>query len=241
MTSNTSSIKYTIEPSRLSLAYLRWMPFVILLLAASVIALRWGQIPDRWVTHWNFRGEPDGWASKTFLAVTFPLLIGTGVCTFLEAISTWVASLRSFGEGYKGEPTAAAAIGAATGGLLRLVNMAIAMLSALVAVQLPLYPSGSPKFIVVFALGSIIIAFVIGSLRIMAVYRDLKQAGLMAGMEGFNGIAYSNPDDPRLWVPKPLGYGYTINFGHRWAWPVFLTIIGIPLCVVLFIIVLSAG
>jgi uncharacterized membrane protein len=28
------------------------------------------------------------------------------------------------------------------------------------------------------------------------------------------GLIYYNPDDPNLIVPKRLGYGWTINFGH---------------------------
>jgi len=215
------------------------MPFVILLLAALVLAIRWEQIPDRWITHWNIRGEPDGWTNRTVTGVVLPIFIGVGICAFLEAISTWIASLRSFGEGYKGEPTAAAAIASVTGGLVRLVNIAVAMIFASLGVRLPLYQSGSPAFIVVLAVVSISLATIIGLRRITAVCRDLKQAGLMAGMEGFNGLVYNNPNDPRLWVPKPLGYGYTINFGHRSAWPVFLTILGLPLGVILLIIILS--
>jgi uncharacterized membrane protein len=36
--------------------------------------------------------------------------------------------------------------------------------------------------------------------------------------EGWNGVFYSNPDDPSLFVPKRYGIGYTLNFGNRWSW-----------------------
>jgi uncharacterized membrane protein len=42
--------------------------------------------------------------------------------------------------------------------------------------------------------------------------------------EGWNGIFYSNPDDPALFVPKRYGIGYTINFGNRWCWLVLASI-----------------
>ncbi|WP_432832352.1 DUF5808 domain-containing protein [Dactylosporangium sp. CA-092794] len=35
---------------------------------------------------------------------------------------------------------------------------------------------------------------------------------------GWYGFIYANPDDPHLIVPKRLGLGWTINFGHRRAW-----------------------
>jgi uncharacterized membrane protein len=37
---------------------------------------------------------------------------------------------------------------------------------------------------------------------------------------GWHGFIYANPDDPNLFVPKRLGVGWTLNFGHRRAWQV---------------------
>ncbi|GAA3294631.1 MULTISPECIES: DUF5808 domain-containing protein [Dactylosporangium] len=34
----------------------------------------------------------------------------------------------------------------------------------------------------------------------------------------YGGIIYANPDDPNLFVPKRLGLGWTLNFGHRRVW-----------------------
>lgn len=31
----------------------------------------------------------------------------------------------------------------------------------------------------------------------------------------------SNSADPRIWVPKASGLGYTLNFAHPMAWVVF--------------------
>lgn len=226
--------------SRLSLAHLRWIPFAMLLVATAVLALNWNRIPERWIIHWNLRGEADGWSSKTVIGVMLPIFLGMAVCAFLEIISVWIASIRSFGEGYKGKPEAARIMAAATASVLRLMNLAMSILFTVIAIQMPLYPSNSPPFTVALVLGTIIIALIIGFRRIISSYRALKQAGMMEGMEGFNGLVYSNANDPNLWVPKPLGYGYTINFSHRWAWPVFLAILGIPLVVIFLIIVLSA-
>jgi uncharacterized membrane protein len=42
--------------------------------------------------------------------------------------------------------------------------------------------------------------------------------------EGWNGIFYSNPDDPALFVPKRYGIGYTLNFANPWSWVVLVLI-----------------
>jgi uncharacterized membrane protein len=239
MTSTFSETGLPNESSRLSFSRLRWVPFVIMLLAVVILALNWGRIPDRWVTHWNLRGEADGWSNKSVAGVMLPFFIGVAVCAFLELIATWIAAIRSFGDSYKGKPEAAAVIAAATAGMIRLVSISISLVLSIVAIQLPLYPLSSPTFFIAIVVSSIILAVITGLRRITSAYRALKHAGMMEGMEGFNGLIYSNANDPNLWVPKPLGYGYTINFAHRWGWPIFLAILGIPFLVVLVIIVLS--
>jgi uncharacterized membrane protein len=58
-------------------------------------------------------------------------------------------------------------------------------------------------------------AWAVWSLK--SVHGGLEPAGRLGGLEGWNGIIYSNPKDPRLWVPKISGYGTTLNFAHRRA------------------------
>jgi len=43
--------------------------------------------------------------------------------------------------------------------------------------------------------------------------------------DGWNGIFYSNPDDPALFVPKRRGIGYTLNFSNPWSWVVLALIL----------------
>ncbi|MEV8510940.1 DUF5808 domain-containing protein [Dactylosporangium sp. NPDC051484] len=44
---------------------------------------------------------------------------------------------------------------------------------------------------------------------------------------GWHGFIYANPDDPNLFVPKRLGPGWTINFGHRRAWQAVFGILAV--------------
>lgn len=43
---------------------------------------------------------------------------------------------------------------------------------------------------------------------------------------GWRGFIYANPDDPNLFVPKRIGVGRTLNFGHRRAWQVVFIVLG---------------
>jgi len=61
-----------------SSAWLRWLPFLVLLLAAVLVLLVWDLLPERWAVHWGRHGQPDRWARKASLAVFFP--IGFDIC-----------------------------------------------------------------------------------------------------------------------------------------------------------------
>ena len=215
---------------------MRILPFVILLLGAIVLALKWDSIPDRWAVHWGINGQPDRWAAKSPLEVSLPLAAGALVCCFLEGVA-WIvtASARRRSELSVETATSVAAL---TADLVRLLEIAIAIVFVYIGAVLPLSRPVSPVRLVGFMLVVITGAIVFGILRLWRGVRDLKQAG-HKGLEGYNGIIYKNPDDPRLWVPKMMGIGYTLNFAHPWAWPIMLAFLAIPLFVVLIVIVLS--
>lgn len=62
----------------------------------------------------------------------------------------------------------------------------------------------------------------------------LKGVGERPPDESWNGVFYSNSDDPSLFVPKRYGIGYTLNFGNPWSWVVLaLILIGAVLPLVL--------
>ena len=52
------------------------------------------------------------------------------------------------------------------------------------------------------------------------------------------GLIYYNPDDPDLLVPKRLGYGWTINFGHprgKLFLIVLIALILLPIVLMIFV------
>jgi uncharacterized membrane protein len=55
---------------------------------------------------------------------------------------------------------------------------------------------------------------------VLVVVVQIARAPRMAPAsgDGWRGLIYMNPDDPRLVVPKRLGLGWTFNFAKPGAW-----------------------
>ena len=52
----------------------KWLPVLFLLIAFGVTAAVWQQIPEQVPTHWNARGEADGFGSRAEGALMMPLV-----------------------------------------------------------------------------------------------------------------------------------------------------------------------
>jgi uncharacterized membrane protein len=210
-----------------------WLSPLILLAAAAVLARRWDQIPDRWVVHWSARGIPNGWANKSPLGVYAPLL-GGGLLWLIMESATAIVRARA------GRDPALAALETATTQLLRLLSVAISLLFGLLAITLPLGPHVAPGAIVVTSLGLVLGAVLIGTRGISRALERARREGHSERLKGYRGIYYSNPEDHRLWVPKLMGLGLTINFANPWAWPMMLLLAGVPIAIVILGLLASA-
>lgn len=214
--------------------WLRILPFVILLLGAIVLAITWKDIPDRWAVHWGFKGQPDRWATKTPLGVFLPVVAGTLLCCFLET-AAWIVKAPARRRSELSIETAAS-VAALTADLVRLLAIALAIVFVYIGLALPLFRPLSSARLVAFMLVVIGGAIVFGMIRLSRGVRDLKRAG-HKGLEKYNGVIYKNPNDPRLWVSKLTGIGYTLNFAHPWAWLILIAMLAVPFLVVLALVV----
>lgn len=229
MNRTNTSINPAAGSSGQSRSWLRWLPFLILLIAAAVLLLEWERIPERWPVHWGVSGQADNWTNKTPFGVFFPLGLGVVICLFLEMMAVYIKSHPRSGKSPQVSEEAARAIAAMTADFVRLIATAIAAVFTATAVVLPLTRPEHPGWFVLFVFASVAIAVAIGMRRFIRGGRELKARGMFEGLEGWNGLIYRNPNDPRLWLPKITGIGYTLNFGHRRAWPVMILILLIPL------------
>ena len=207
---------------------MRWVAIGALVAAGVLLAVFWGDVPDRWISHWGVHG-PDGWATKTPVSAAIPLGIGLLSWLLFDVLACGTA--RATG-GLPRELTAVVAT------VVRAVGLAIALVCAALTLALPLL---QPRSSLPIAVGvPLVIAVVVGSTMVWAwrETRRLRAAGVTLP-EGYTGVFYSNPRDTRLWVPKLAGVGWTINFAHRRAWPVMIALIGVALALAILIALLA--
>jgi len=146
------------------------------------------------------------------------LVSGLAFAVFLEVMARMLQARERLATGYDASPEAARAILDASAGLTRVLNLAVALFMALLVIPYAWLPGLGAHGAVALGTAIIVGAMVWAVWSLKSVHGGLERAGRLGGLEGWNGIIYSNPKDPRLWVPKISGYGTTLNFAHRRAW-----------------------
>ncbi len=58
---------------------------------ATLLALRWQTIPERFPVHWGIDGQPNGWASRTLGSIFGPLLFTSALVGALGLIGELIA------------------------------------------------------------------------------------------------------------------------------------------------------
>jgi uncharacterized membrane protein len=209
---------------------MRFAPLAILSAAAAWLALKWDTLPERWVVHWGPGGVPDGYASKTFSGVFGPLLFGVALAIFIELVAVFTerasrAKLPRLVRAY--------------GNLVRWVSIGQSFAVATIALLLPSDTPSSPRLLIGLSLGAVVVALVAGGLGVSRAARQMAAAGEPLP-PGYGPFLYRNSDDPRLFVPKLVGVGWTLNFAHRTAW-LLLGLLLLPVLVGLVVIFLATG
>jgi uncharacterized membrane protein len=208
-----------------ALPWLRWWPFIVLAGAGVVVLLTGG------------RGAALTGALTRVWLLTVAIMLAMAV--FLEWAARMCLSRERLAAGFDASPEAARVILDATAGLTRVLNLAIAIYIALLVMPPSWLPGlGTGRTL---GLGTVVIvgAIVWAVWALKAVHRYLHRTDQLAGLEGWNGVIYSNPKDPRLWVPKLSGLGATLNFAHTQSWLILAAILAVPIGAV--VVALVAG
>jgi uncharacterized membrane protein len=122
-------------------------------------------------------------------------------------------------------------VNAAATHLFRAVTLGLCLVFAVLAIDLPLGPRLPNAALLALVAIPIAVTTVAGMARMSEALRQVRRAGHGAKVEGYHAFYYSNPKDDRLWVPRQSGMGLTINFAHRWAWPVMAILAGVPIAI----------
>ena len=203
-----------------------WLPYAILAAAAAFLVSRWESLPSRWPSHWGAGSVANGWSERTIAGVLGLLALALPVLVLLEILAAaeraWIARRPEL-----------APLAWATSQLLRLIACGVSCFVAFLAIFLPLRASMSLPSVGVAVALFLLAPTVFGMAGIAREMNRLRDVGVIG--EGYQGMVYRNPKDPRLWVPNLIGPGITINFAHRWAWPMMLAVVLVSLALAAFI------
>ena len=188
-----------------------WILYAVAALMAVAAPLwllvRFDRLPDPYPRHWSVSGPPDGWGARNLLAVLLPsgwpiLLIALLAAMMLAARA---ARREVYAVFQKGVGCIAIVIGAAS--LASAIVIGADRLSA-------------PPVIVwveVAALAVVVTWLVVGARRAQSQSAAAPATGAQSHDDDADwklGMFYYRPDDPSFLVPKRVGVGETINFGH---------------------------
>jgi uncharacterized membrane protein len=215
-------------------------PFLLLFAATLYVALNWEHVPERFPTHWNLAGIPDGWTAKSIPGVFRGLTIGFVLCAMSlftsYAVLHWTRLPRVTG------PDGDQHRRVRRVNLLAMLSFAWLIASLLSWTTVVAMFAGNARELrlpLLIRLAPFVV-FIVGTCAIRAMRRTALPEGPPIGDTTPDscwilGRLYVNRRDPVLFVERRMGLGYTLNLGNPWSWlvmGVFVTAIVIPLVLV---------
>lgn len=199
----------------------RLFPWLALVAGGAALAAFYPSFPERWPIHWDAHGQINGWTDKSPLGAAFPLLLGAAFTLLFELVA-WAA-----GQARRVNLPAPwpERLAQANRNYLYSIATVLNLFFGYLACTLPHGPPGlwAPVLLV---LGTIAYP----AYDFYRLSQEMRKDG--AWPRGYQGLVYSNPDDPRIWVPKISGYGLTLNFAHARARWLLAAIMLLPLTTV---------
>jgi len=187
-------------------------PFALLAMGAVWLCLRFDELPARIPIHWNWRGEADRFVSRTGLGAALPLLLGTAICALMLVMQHGLR--RNAPRGALRAPS------------VKLVLAGEYLAAVACVATLAASVTGGRLLWLVLALGAggavALLCYAL-VLALRAPNEPLRHPA------AWRGVFYFDRDDPALFVPKRMGFGYTFNFGHPGAIVLLVLLLLVPL------------
>lgn len=173
--------------------------------AALAFIHRWQPwLPERVPTHWNAAGRVDDWTPRGHLFWA-PLLMAGGVWVLLAFAG------RKLGGGDARQQRGARALRDFRGWVCCGLALMVGYVAPMAAVR------GTRAVWV--GLGLLAGCLAVGFVPLLRATRAAPPiAGASAADYRWGGLLYWNPRDPRVWVEKRIGLGWTLNFARPLAW-----------------------
>lgn len=208
----------------------RIFPWLLLILSAAALVVLYPSFPERWPIHWNAAGEVNGWTDKSPMGAGLPLIMAAGLTLFFEFLALLGGKLRNSSLPDPWPQRMADANTNYVYYISTLLNVFFGYLACTL-------PFGPPPVACVFVLVTGTVLY--PAYDVARLTREMRASGALPA--GYKGAIYSNPEDPRIWVPKLNGYGWTLNFAHGRARVIMVLLVGLPLAISLLVIHSAAG
>jgi uncharacterized membrane protein len=208
------------------------------------------QLPERIPVHWNWRGEADEWARKSYFAVFSLAAMLCYMQGLLLAVKHGVLGVKmtlpaEHTEVYLGLKEEALAL---TVRFMDWMRLLLCILLGGLAANIAFSAVEHLRFlssivaVVVWASGILMfVAIAVAVYRFYKVDRRLKmevgrvyvQRQRDAVHWHLGGLIYFNAEDPALFVEKMTGWGYTFNMGNKWVYLYLVIMIAVPVLLIL--------
>lgn len=208
----------------------RTFPWLALILSAAALVVLYPSFPERWPIHWNSSGEIDGWTDKSPMGAGFPWIMAAGLTIFLEFLAMLGSKWRNSSLPDPWPQRLADANTSYVYYISTLLNVFFGYLACTL-------PFGPPSVAGVFLLVTGTILY--PAYDFARLSREMRASGALP--VGYKRGIYSNPEDPRIWVPKLGGYGWTLNFAHGRARLIMVLLVALPIAISLLVMRSAAG
>lgn len=215
-----------------------WFGVHLAIIAACVVIaiVKWDQIPDTLIAHYDLNGVPDRYASKTVGEVFLTNLVQVIMLGIFVFINLVIGKARNALDPNEAEASLQRNLKFKRVNSIFIWFIALVMIVFMGLIQaMELYGLDESML---NSFGMLIPVIIVVSLLGMMIY--LKRKGLDQQRDPasdderhwrIGGGIYYNPDDPALFVPKRYGLGWTINFARPMSWVLVGCIAGIPVII----------
>jgi uncharacterized membrane protein len=208
------------------------------------------QLPERIPMHWNWKGEADEWARKSYFAVFSLAAMLVYMQGLLLAVKHGVLGVKmtlpaEHTEGYLRLKEEALAL---TVRFIDHMRLLLCILLGSLAVNIAFSAVEHLRFltgiIAITTLASGILIFVATAFAIYRFYKIDRRLKVEVGRVYVQrqrdaahwyagGLVYFNREDPALFVEKLVGWGYTFNMGNKWVYLYLAIMVAVPVLLIL--------
>jgi uncharacterized membrane protein len=228
--------------------YLEALLLLLTVVPSLLLIYYYPQLPEKIPVHWNWRGQPDAWARKSFgtvFSLALMLVYMQGLFLLIKHGLTGV-KMTLPGEHAEEYLKGKEEFLQTTMRLMDWVRfLTTAMMCSLLlnivfsSVEQWGRLSGAAAAaasVCTLLLAASCVYFIV---RLFLIDRRLKrtvgrvyvQRGRDASHWYAGGLFYYNPEDPALFVEKMVGFGYTFNMANPWVYAYLAYMVGLPLIV----------